>query len=137
MDRKFSILIVDDLPAMIKLLESSLRRQGQTVFKAESGAEAIEAFRNYRPDAVICDLGMPEMDGWEVAASINDISAEMGVPKPVFVLLTGWGGQVDSDGESQSRGVDVIVEKPVQIDSILTTIEDLWTGKHARVPGTA
>lgn len=121
---KISILIVDDMKAVVRLVGDGLKRNGQTVHTALSGEEALAIFRSRPVDAVICDLAMPEMDGWEVSRRVTALCEEQGIPKIPFVLLTGWGGQVDSEKMAET-GVDTVVEKPVDIPRLLHVVRDL------------
>jgi CheY-like chemotaxis protein len=76
-------------------------------------------FRNYTPDLVITDLGMPEVSGWEVASSIKAIKASTQV-----ILMTGWGITLDNE-QAQQKGVDVVVCKPFQINEIQKVVNDI------------
>ena len=105
------LLIVDDVEAVATVLRDGLSELGQTVFTASSGMKAIEIFKTTPVDLVLCDLGMPEMNGWQVASVIKSICAEKGVPKTPFVLITGWDRQVNEDKMAAQNGVDAIVRK--------------------------
>jgi CheY-like chemotaxis protein len=80
-------------------------------------------------DAVVCDLEMPDIDGWEVGRRIKEICQEKGVPKTPFVLLTGQADMEDIDQDDAERmaecGVDAILGKPVDIPEILKVAERL------------
>lgn len=119
------ILVIDDMEAMVTMLEEGLKALGQDVLTALSGEVGIELFRTTRVDLVICDLGMPGMNGWEVGRILLRICRERGLPKVPFVLLTGWGGQVIEQRCIEESGVDVVVEKPIDLTSLLKVIEDL------------
>ncbi len=82
----------------------------------------MQLFSDNPVELVICDLGMPGMNGWDVAAAIKDFCEEKQVPKPPLILLTGWGGQ-QAEAETISRsGVDAVVEKPVNITNLIEII---------------
>jgi CheY-like chemotaxis protein len=119
-----SILLVDDVPAVTKQLQVALGRHGHTVFAASSGEEALRIFRETPIDVVVCDLAMPKMNGWQVGEAIRDICRERGVPRPVFIMLTGWGGQISDPSGMNEAGVDAIVEKPVDSTQLLRIITD-------------
>ncbi len=110
------------MEAVATVLRDGLSQLGQTVFTASSGKEAIEIFKTTPVDLVICDLGMPEMNGWQVASVIKSICSEKDVPKTPFVLLTGWGAQVAEDKMAAQNGVDAVVEKPIDILGLLEVI---------------
>ena len=119
------LLIVDDVEAVATVLRDGLSELGQTVFTASSGKEAIEIFKTTPVDLVLCDLGMPDMNGWQVASVIKSICREKGMPKTPFVLITGWGGQVAEDKMAAQSGVDAIVEKPIDILGLLEVIGEV------------
>lgn len=123
-DFALQILVVDDLEPVVKMLENGLSQIGQRVHTALSGKEAIEVFRSRDIDFVICDLGMEEMNGWQVGKSIKKMAREKGVERPPFMLLTGWGGQLSDDPRMQECGVDGIIEKPVDINDLARIIRE-------------
>jgi len=121
-DFTLRILVVDDEPPIVRLLDKVLTRSGQTVLSAESGKEAIEVFRENPVDMVICDLGMPGTDGWEVFREIRAICEEKGLPKPHFVLVTGYSGQAREKDKIAESGVDGILDKPLSVAKLLGAI---------------
>jgi CheY-like chemotaxis protein len=66
------ILVVDDEPAIVMMLESGLKAEGYEVFTAHSGEEGLEQCKLAKPDAVILDIMMPDMDGSVVAAHMQE-----------------------------------------------------------------
>ena len=66
------ILVVDDEPTIVKMLESRLTAEGYEVFTAHSGEEGLEQCKLAKPDAVILDIMMPDMDGSVVAAHMQE-----------------------------------------------------------------
>ncbi len=85
---------------------------GADVQVVSDGPAALEALRTYRPDAVLLDIGMPGMDGYEVARRIRQDPAFAGV---VLIALTGW-SQEDDRQRSQEAGFDHHLVKPVAPD---------------------
>ncbi|HBA87688.1 MAG TPA: hybrid sensor histidine kinase/response regulator, partial [Geobacter sp.] len=79
------ILIVDDSPTQAALLEQVLFAHGYQVVGARNGNEALQAIRARRPDLVISDIMMPEMDGFELCRSIRGAEEMMSIP---IILLT-------------------------------------------------
>lgn len=120
-----NLLIVDDMELVVRTLEHGLGRYFKEIYTALNGGEALDIFRKNRIDAIICDLGMPEIDGWEVAETVRNISRESGAQKPPFILLTGLGGQLDRSRDMTARGVDRILEKPADVALLLETITEL------------
>ena len=126
-DLELRILAIDDMQLLLSMLKEGLTEQGQTVFTALSGREGLELFKNRPVDLVICDLGMPELNGWQVGKAIKKICKDKGVPKTPFILLTGWAGQFDEEEKMIESGVDAIVEKPVDITKLVEIIRDVVT----------
>jgi two-component system, cell cycle sensor histidine kinase and response regulator CckA len=121
-DVPLTVLIVDDMVTILALLERILTRKGHTVFTAESGTEALKVFQEQPVDVVVCDLIMPDMDGWAVGKAMRAISEGGGTPKVPFMLLTGWGGQDHEHRKIEESGVDAVVKKPIEPKSVLKTI---------------
>ncbi|HTY21504.1 MAG TPA: response regulator [Desulfomonilaceae bacterium] len=121
---KLNILVVDDMGIIVMHLKGLLTKQGNTVYSAKSGEEALEIFRNNKIDVVICDLGMPGMNGWEVGKAIRAICRERGLPKTPFILLTGWGGQQLEQEKILESAVDAIVEKPINHKKLMVTVRE-------------
>lgn len=116
------ILTVDDVEQLTLLIKDGLAESGAQVFTASSGEQAMEIFRNNHLDAIVCDLAMPGMNGWEVAERIKQESMDKGKGKPAFILLTGWGNQMDTKDRMLISGVDAIIQKPVDIPSLKEVI---------------
>ena len=96
LDVNLRILVVDDVDTLLKTIEDGLALYGQEVFTASSGNEALAIFNEKTVDVVICDLGMEGMNGWEVSRAIKEICLQKRIPKPPFILMTGWGGQLSN-----------------------------------------
>ena len=120
-----NLLVVDDSESVARMLRDSLTTAGHRVFTALSGRKAVEIFTGARIDAVLSDLEMPEMDGWQVARAVKDVCIKKAIPKPPFILLTGWGGQNANQEKMAECGVDQIIEKPVEISSLLRAVRSL------------
>ncbi len=120
-----SVLVVDDREPVLVALNKGLTDAGHKVFPALSGKKALDIFKTRKIDAVICDLGMPEMNGWRTATAIKDLCRERGISRPPFILLTGWGGQLDAHDKMVAHGVERIVEKPVNISYLVGLIREL------------
>ncbi len=124
-DLELRILAIDDIQLLLSMLKEGLTEYGQTVFTALSGREGLELFKHKEVDLVICDLGMPELNGWQVGKAIKNICKEKSVPKTPFILLTGWAGQFDEEQKMIESGVDAIIEKPVDITKLVEIIRDV------------
>ena len=92
---------------------------GFVVTAADCGAAGVRAFAGGTFDVVLTDLGLPDMDGWQVAGEIKQASPAMPI-----ALITGWGLNLDRE-EIRKRGVDLLVKKPLDPRSFLGQIENL------------
>lgn len=124
---KLNLLLIDDDIATLSVLQKGLSSRGFTVFTALSGAEGVHIFMNERIDIVVCDLGMPQMNGWETSKRIRAACSANRISRPKFVILTGWGGQADTNKEALEVGVDAVLEKPVTIDDLVMKLTELDT----------
>jgi CheY-like chemotaxis protein len=120
-----TILAVDDLEATVKILSAGLGRLGHIVAGALSGPEALQIFKENHIDLVICDLAMPEMNGWQVSKALVAFCAEQAVPKPPFIMLTGWDDQQNEHLKISESGVDAVIQKPVDMTKLLGVIQEV------------
>jgi CheY-like chemotaxis protein len=91
-----------------------LRRRGVEALVAHDGASALATARARVPTAVLLDLGMPGMDGYEVARLLR---AEPSAQEALLVALTGW-GQPDVQSRCEAAGFDHHLVKPVRIETL-------------------
>ena len=125
--RPLSILIVDDDPLILESMRATLVSDGHRVTAADGGRAGIESFtathnRNEQFDAVITDLGMPSIDGRQVAAAVKAIS-----PSTPVILITGWGQRLVDDGEVPAH-VDRVLNKPPRLRELRAALRELARG---------
>jgi len=113
------ILVVDDETFVRDLLGEILEGEQCDVYLAESGSEALSAFRKVEFDGIFTDVGMPGMSGWELAIEIRKINKDI----PIAVI-TGWGEAVGSN-EQKAAGVDWVVAKPFTADRIAELVRQV------------
>jgi signal transduction histidine kinase len=113
------VLLVEDDPDNREALASLLELSGYLVTAAETGSAGVEAFGGARFDVVLTDLGLPDMNGWQVAGSIK-----ASAPATPVALITGWGFNLDSE-EIRRRGVDLLIKKPIDPRRFLTQLQTL------------
>src|SRR5712692_4063493 len=99
------ILVIDDEQGIRNLLDTLLRRKGYDVVLAESGRQGLELFRRERPDVIVLDLKMPEMDGLTVLQQVRSLD-----PKTPVIILTG-AGTAETEQRVRAMGVTEYVEK--------------------------
>jgi CheY-like chemotaxis protein len=118
------VLLVDDDPRLLTVLSDVLRSEGHAITTAANGEEALAVFDPAAHDVVITDLGMPRMNGWEVAERIKARSSATAV-----FILTGWGEGVSAHESMQF--VDRVIAKPVSAEALLEQLAGLT---RSRVP---
>jgi two-component system cell cycle sensor histidine kinase/response regulator CckA len=127
--RSLRILAIDDREPYLRMLEAGLAQFGHTPITASSGIEGLQVLQETQVDVVICDLGMPGLDGWEVSRRVKEICQEREIPKTPFVLLTGQADMEDPDRETGRKmadcGVDAVVGKPVDTPDLLEIIDNM------------
>jgi CheY-like chemotaxis protein len=121
--RQLTVLLIDDLETVVEVFAAALTASGYRVITALSGRDGLKLFRENPVDVTLCDLGMPHMDGWEVAKAIRETCRERGLPKPPFLLVTAWASQLNGDREIAGSGVDAVVGKPVTFSELSQAIE--------------
>jgi PAS domain S-box-containing protein len=110
----WKVLIVDDVEAALYTLAELLANMGQRVRTAQDAASAIEQARRERPDLVISDIAMPNVDGYELAQLLRK---EPGLEGVMLVALTGYGQDSDKHRAVQA-GFDYHLVKPVTLETL-------------------
>ena len=108
------ILLVDDDPVLLKSLSDALEADGHSIVTANGGREGIETFREVHEgqksfSVVVTDLGMPYVDGRQVANAVKTMS-----PTSPVILLTGWGQRLQAEGDLPAH-VDLVLSKPPRL----------------------
>jgi GAF domain-containing protein/CheY-like chemotaxis protein len=112
-----AVLVIDDEASVRELVTDVLSLQGHSVSAAADGAAGVALFRQGRFDLVITDLGMPGMNGWEVARAIRALA-----PTTPILLLTGWRDVVQPP---EGARVDGVLTKPFDVDALSASISQL------------
>ncbi len=115
------ILLVDDEPHILLALEFLMKKQGFDVKKASNGREAMADIKGFKPDIVLLDVMMPEMNGFEVASHIRKIPE---LDQCHIIFLTAKGTDADKIN-GYSSGGEVYITKPFDNDGLLDTINEL------------
>ena len=113
------ILVVDDNVDLSRALTTLLSRFGYDAQAVNDGDTAIEAARALRPEVVLLDLGLPGIDGFEVARRLR---REEGVRDATIIAITGY-GQEDGGRYSREEGFNHHLIKPVQIEALVALLE--------------
>jgi signal transduction histidine kinase len=122
------ILIVDDLPANLRLLEGILKVAGYEVVTASSGAEALETIATAEPDVVLLDVMMPEMDGFETCRRIKSQPDTSWLPIVMVTALQETGDRV----AALEAGADDFLTKPVDDVEVIARVNSLVRVKRQR-----
>lgn len=123
------ILLADDDLDSANSLALMLRLHGHTVWIAANGAEAVDLAGRHQPEAVLLDIGMPVMDGYEAARRIR---AEAWGRSMLLIALTGWGQQEDRHRTSQA-GFDQHKVKPISATELVNLFAgDDWLERQRR-----
>jgi len=120
------VLVVDDNRDAADSLAMLLRFLGADVEIANDGPEALVAFDRYRPGVVLLDIGMPGMDGYEVARAIRERPRDERV---AVVAVTGW-GQEDDRKRTRDAGFDDHLVKPAELSALETLLSQAVSGRR-------
>jgi PAS domain S-box-containing protein len=116
-------LIVEDNADAARMLEVALTLEGHEVMVAHDGTAAVQIAAAFRPEAIVLDIGLPRMTGYEVAAAIRQLPGLNGV---IIVGVTGYGQSADYE-QSQQAGFNAHLVKPVDTETLL---DALATGRR-------
>jgi two-component system, OmpR family, KDP operon response regulator KdpE len=109
---KAKVLVVDDEPQLTRVLRTGLKSRGYDVLVAADGLAGLETFKTWKPDLVIADLAMPNMDGLELCRELRAISQ-------VPIIILSAKGEEKVKVEALDIGADDFVTKPFGIDELL------------------
>jgi CheY-like chemotaxis protein len=110
------VLVVDDEADVCKTIALMLTRLGYTCETAASGAEALRKYAEQSFDVVLTDLGMPGMNGLELAEKIQAIK-----PGARIIIITGWPLQLSPEQRRQC-GIEAVLNKPITAKELLSAI---------------
>lgn len=120
-----TVLVIEDDPVIAELLHCFLSTAGYRVLTAGSGTNGLLMARLYRPDAILCDLGLPEMPGNEVLVNLRQTAETREIP---FALMT---GSLETDSIT---GADALLTKPFYMNEVVASVGQLITGCAGHAP---
>jgi two-component system, sensor histidine kinase and response regulator len=130
--RPLSVLVVEDNPANRKVIALMLRKRGYRVTVADSGREALKLFMSGRFNAVLMDIEMPVMNGYQTAAVIRRKELPCDARTPIIALTAHL---LDRDHhEWTDAGMDAYLTKPFDIDQLISLLESI-TNRETRNDG--
>ncbi len=119
-DNKKKVVCVEDEPEIIDLIKLILGRKGFDLTGATGGLEGLEAIRRIKPDLVLLDLMMPDMDGWEVYQQMKADSELKNIP---VIVVTAKAQSIDKILGLHIAKVDDYVTKPFGPQELLQSVE--------------
>jgi signal transduction histidine kinase/ActR/RegA family two-component response regulator len=126
--RRITVLVVDDNEDAASLMADSLERAGYITRVAHDAREAIEAAREVQPAAAILDIGLPVIDGFELAKMLRQ---EPGLERMCLIALTGYGQAADRE-RALAAGFDRHLVKPVTVSAIRAVLDAAVSGIPAQ-----
>jgi len=124
---RLHVLIIEDNADMRVLLQALLTGEEHQVEGAETGAAGLDLARKGRPDVVLVDIGLPDLDGYEVGRQLRALLG----PSVRLIALTGY-GQAEDRQRSRAAGFDAHLVKPVSGTLLHETIEALLPSGHTK-----
>lgn len=123
--RKGRILVVEDNMDNYELVRFILERAGYDVFLAVNGRDGVDAARLQKPDMILMDLGMPEMDGWSAAEKLKSDETTKFIPLYALSAYT-----LPSERKrALDAGCDGYLTKPIHMQSFLDAISEVFETK--------
>ncbi|HLA07079.1 MAG TPA: response regulator [Anaerolineales bacterium] len=127
---KGRILIVEDNMDNYELVRFILERAGYDVFLAVNGRDGVDAARYQKPDLILMDLGLPEMDGWTASEKLKEEESTKDIPLYALTAHT-----LPRDRfHALEAGCDGYFSKPIHVDSFLEAIHDIFDKRKKRIP---
>jgi DNA-binding NarL/FixJ family response regulator len=114
-----SLLLIDDDPNLILLVKDYLEFRGYQVNTAENGQDALQILSNHTPDMIICDVMMPEMDGYTFVDKIRQDPRTNWIP----VMFLSAKGQSQDRVKGLTTGADVYMVKPFEPEELVAQVE--------------
>jgi DNA-binding NarL/FixJ family response regulator len=114
----YSIQIIEDDPAYISMMEVILQMEGFTVRSATNGEAGLALLREQRPDLILCDVLMPDMDGHSVLEHLKGDATLADIP---FIFVTAMGDRAEVR-RGMAAGADDYLPKPFSADELLATV---------------
>jgi DNA-binding response OmpR family regulator len=116
-----SVLVVDDEPQVVWVLQFSLEAEGYTTYAASNGVEALREIVEHRPSMMVLDIMMPTMDGWAVLEEMLKLSDD---ERPRVVIVSALSSLRDR-AKAAELGADAYVPKPFNVDELLEVLHGL------------
>jgi PAS domain S-box-containing protein len=124
---RLRILVIDDIPDVADVMQMLLDLEGFETRVAYSGAVALQIAKEFSPDVIFCDIGLPEMDGHEIARRMR---ADPAIASAILIALTGWGAEGELR-KTRESGFDFHMVKPVDTNALLELLSQIQPRRQA------
>ncbi len=114
-----TIMIIDDEPDIVYLVEKMLKKEGFDVMHAYSGEEGLKKLENTKPDLILLDVMMPGINGWETSKKIKENPESSSIP---IAMLTVKSTEEDMEKSFQYAHCDAHIAKPIIRKKMLSTV---------------
>jgi len=125
------LLVVEDIPNVLELLEVTLRFQGYEVISAHNGQEALEILEEKTPALIITDILMPKLDGFAFVQKLHSNPKTMNIP---VIFLSATYVTPEDRTFALSLGASRFIEKPIDTEEFLLTIAELLSKDQITIP---
>ena len=115
------VLVVDDEPQVVWVLQFSLESEGYETYTAKNGVEALDRIAEHHPQLMVLDVMMPQMDGWTVLEHLLELPPD---ERPRVVMVTALASLRDR-AKAEELGADAYVPKPFDVDELLEVLHGL------------
>ena len=115
------VLVVDDEPQVVWMLQFSLEAEGYQTYSARDGVAALDEVREHHPTLMLLDIMMPVMDGWTVLENLRELPED---ERPRVVVVSARSSLRDR-AKAAELGADAFVAKPFNVDDLLGVLHDL------------
>lgn len=126
-----TIMVVDDDPDIMEMTRMVLEQEGYRVHPACSGPEALSSIEQARPDLVLLDINMPEMDGWQVLRALKIDARTTAIPVAMFSIKM----QVRDRLLGAQEGACGFITKPFSCDELLLGVRRIFDSLERRAAG--
>src|SRR5215831_3841679 len=113
------VLVIDDSADVSELIGETLKVNGYNVFVAEDGLEGVHLAQQYLPDLILCDVNMPQLDGYATLTALRQNSSTATIP---FIFLTGIADKMNIR-QGMELGADDYLTKPFTIAELIATVK--------------
>ncbi|MBV9851487.1 MAG: response regulator [Armatimonadetes bacterium] len=124
----YKILVVDDEPPIVRLMEFILARHGHQMLTAVNGEQALEMVRTHSPDLILLDIMMPRIDGYEVARTLR---ADPKYAQTPIIMLSAK-AQEEDIRRGMDVGVDAYITKPFSPEHLVQVVSEHMGRAEAR-----